>query len=268
VTALSRTPDQKRVRIEAQVDEANPPPANVVGRIRSQIVGGGSNVALEVPEGQQPQGRLQAHAKVEAVFLGVDLLPPEFAQLATELRLMAQQLRESKLTEHLDQTIVTVRTQVEHAGKLIDSLNDVVADPKLREDLRQSMAQIRTATETANRIGANLEKFTGDLDRIGQNLNTVSENANTTITKTQAHIDELSKQMNDRLIQVATLLDRFQSIAMKIDQGQGTAGKLINDAKLYESLVETSKELNLTITDLKLLVKQWTDEGVYLKLNK
>ena len=73
---------------------------------------------------------------------------------------------------------------------------------------------------------------------------------------------------NDRLLQVSKLLTQFQSIAGKIDEGKGTAGKLVNDEKLYENLVNTSRELNLTITDLKLLVKQWTDEGVYIKLNK
>ena len=50
--------------------------------------------------------------------------------------------------------------------------------------------------------------------------------------------------------------------------GPALAGLLINDAKLYESLVATARELNLTITDLKRLVQQWEQEGVYIKLNK
>src|SRR5205814_5193475 len=102
-----------------------PPPANVVGRIRSQIVGGGSTVALEVPSGK-PEGKLAAHAKIPSQFLGIDVLPPEFAQLASELRLTAQQLRESKFADHLNETIVTVRTEVEKAGKFIESLDRFV----------------------------------------------------------------------------------------------------------------------------------------------
>jgi phospholipid/cholesterol/gamma-HCH transport system substrate-binding protein len=260
VTNLRRSADQTQVVIEVQLDEKNPPPANVVGRIRSQIVGGGSNISLEIPEGSTPTGRLEAHASIPTQFLGVDLLPPEFAQLAVELRLVAQQLRESKLTEHLDATLLTVRAQVEHAGKLIESLDTLVSDPKMREDLRTSLANLRTVTESANRIGTSLEK-------VGARLDSVATNADATITKTQGHIDELSKQMSDRLIQVSRLLEQFQSIAGKIDQGKGTAGLFINDPKLYENLVDTSKELNLTIADLKLLVKQWTDEGMYIKLN-
>ena len=62
------------------------------------------------------------------------------------------------------------------------------------------------------------------------------------------------------------ILDRFQSVATKVDQGQGTAGKLINDPKLYEALLDSSQELSLTIKDLKRLVEQWEQEGVSLKL--
>src|SRR5262249_50967508 len=117
-------------------------------------------------------------------------------------------------------------------------------------------------------IEQKIEKFSDNLDKLGTNLNSVSDNANATITKTQGHIDELSKQMSDRLLQVSRLLEQFQSIAAKVDQGKGAAGQLINDPKLYESLVDASRELTLTIKDLKLLVKQWTDEGMYIKLNK
>jgi phospholipid/cholesterol/gamma-HCH transport system substrate-binding protein len=267
IHSIARSDDQTEVVIEALLDAGNPPPANVVGRIRSQIVGGGSNISLEVPDGK-PQGKLAAHAKVPTRFIGVDLLPPEFAQLATELRLTAEQIRKSDLTKHLDETLLSFRTQAEKAGKLVDSLDATVNDPKLREDLKTSVANFRQATESATKVGQGLEKFTANLDKMGENLNTVSVNANATITRTQGHIDELSKQMTDRMAQVSRILDQFQSIANKVDQGKGSAGLLVNDTKLYESLVDTSKELNLTITDLKLLVKQWTDEGVYIKLNK
>ena len=48
--------------------------------------------------------------------------------------------------------------------------------------------------------------------------------------------------------------------------GTSSIGLLVNDPKLYESLVDTSRELNATITDLKRLVEQWEQEGVALKL--
>ena len=266
VSAIRRSDDQTQVIIDANIDSKNPPPANVEGRILSQIVGGGSSVSLDVIDGK-PAGQLKGNAVIPTIFVGVDLLPPEYTQLATELRLTAEQLRKSNVVEHLDEAIQTVSTELKHAGHLIDSLDQTVNDPQFRTDLHASMADIRTAAATVNRVGDHLEKFSTNLDQVGHNLNSATENANHLITKTQTHIDDISKNISDRLLQVSRLLEQFQSIAGKIDQGKGTAGMLVNDPKLYENLAETSKELNQTIKDLKGLIEQWTDEGVYLHLN-
>ena len=57
-------------------------------------------------------------------------------------------------------------------------------------------------------------------------------------------------------------------VLQKINSGKGTAGQLVNDPKLYESLVDSSQELNATIKDLKRLVQQWEQEGISLKMGK
>ena len=79
-------------------------------------------------------------------------------------------------------------------------------------------------------------------------------------------IDQIGAQLGDRLAQMSTLLSTFQSVANKINQGQGTAGQLVNDPKLYEGLVETTRQLNATIADLQRLVQQWEEEGVSVRV--
>jgi ABC-type transporter Mla subunit MlaD len=225
-------------------------------------------VSLEVPEGQKPQGRLQPGAQVPAKFVGLDLMPPEIGQLANELRLTAEQLRESHLVEHLDETIQTVNVQLQKAGKLVDTIDNTVHDSQVQENLRASLENVRKATEQANRVGANLEKFSGRLEQMGDRFDHVAQSADTTINKAQAHIDDLAKQMTDRMEQAARLLTQVQSITAKVDGGKGTAGMLVNDPKLYEGLVDTTKELSGVLRDLKLLVEQIREEGFPLRLGK
>ena len=268
IDSVRRSPDNTEVVIIAALDEADPPPANIIGRIHSQLIGGGGMISLETKDGGAPQGKLAPGTKLRVEFVGTDLLPPEIGALATELRLTAKQFRDSQLIDHLDQTLLSVKSQVEHVGKVIDSLDRTLNDETMKADLRASLANIRTVTETAKTVTSNLDKFTGNLDKLGGRMNTVADDASATLQKTQAHIDQIAKQIDDRMLQVAKLLESFQSISGKIDAGKGTAGMLVNDGKLYESLVSTARELNLTITDLKRLVQQWEQEGVYIKLNK
>ena len=80
--------------------------------------------------------------------------------------------------------------------------------------------------------------------------------------------DLLADEHAARLEQVSRTLDHFQSISAKIDNGNGTAGQLINDPKLYQALVDSATQLNATIADLSRLVEQWEQEGISFKLNK
>jgi phospholipid/cholesterol/gamma-HCH transport system substrate-binding protein len=131
----------------------------------------------------------------------------------------------------------------------------------LRDDLHQSLDNIRQTTESANRLSHKLETVAD------QASDTVKE-ARTTVAATHKHIDELAEDMTGRLAQASKILENFQSISAKIDQGAGTAGLLVNDPKLYSALVDTVRNLNLTVKDLQRIAQQWEQEGVTLKLGK
>ena len=253
ITHLTRLPDDQ-IRVDAQVDDKPPLPANVRGVIRSTgLLGGGSAIQLAIV-GNKPEGQLAKNQEIPATYVGLDILPPEFAELATELRLTARQFRESNVVLHMDE-------QVQHLGKVIDSVQNFIDDPKTRQDLKDSVANLRAVTEKANKVGDNLDQFTQHLDQL-------STETRASIQKTQGHLDDISKSTSDRLLQLAASLDQLQQIVTKINQGKGTAGQFVNDPKLYESLVDTTQELNATVKDLKRLVEQWEQEGVSLKMGK
>jgi phospholipid/cholesterol/gamma-HCH transport system substrate-binding protein len=253
VTHVERLPSDL-IKIEAQVDSKPPLPANIIGVIRSTgLLGGGSSIQLTLTE-PKASGQLTKNQEIPANYVGLDILPPEFAELATELRLTAKQFRESGVVLHMDE-------QVQHLGQVINSVQAVIDDPKVRQDLKDSVANLRVATEKAGKIGDNLDQFTQHLDQL-------STQTSASIAKTQSHIDDISKSTSDRLLQLANSLDQLQQIVQKINQGKGTAGQFVNDPKLYESLVDTTQELDATVKDLKRLIEQWEQEGVSLKVGK
>ncbi|MGB7160486.1 MAG: MlaD family protein [Tepidisphaeraceae bacterium] len=261
VTEVKRSENGKDVTIAAQVDIEPPLPSNVQGAIIAQsVLGAGSGISLQLT-GPEPAGKLEANTTLKARYVGLDVLPPEFAALAEELRQTSLQFRESRIIEHLDQQVVK-------AGEVMDSVKNLVDDKEMRADLKASLANVKTATETANRIGANLERVSAEFEKLTADARGTVGQAKATLTKADEQVTDLTKQVGQRLTQAAKLLDTFQSISGKIDAGQGTAGQLVNDPRLYESLVQTSRELNATIADLKRLVEQWEEEGISFKLAK
>lgn len=242
VTAVRRSEDNKSVVIDAQVNPKPPLPADLRGVIRMQgAFGSNATIALELTG--PPQGTLAPGAHLEATFEGNGLLPPEFTQLAVDLH-------RQELIKHLDETIASIRTQAEKAGAVLESVQQVIGDPKMREDLRAALGNFRSVSERADHIGANLEKTSGDLQK-------VTDQGNALIGDVRVAVARLG-----------TTLEHLESVTSKVDQGKGTAGALVNDPKLYQGLVDTTRELNATVSDLQRLVRQWEQEGVTLKLGK
>jgi phospholipid/cholesterol/gamma-HCH transport system substrate-binding protein len=251
---------RQRVFIHAVVNSDPAPPKNVRGVIKTtSLLGAGAGISL-ITDGPPSSEQVTRNQEIEARFVGFgELLPPEFSQLASELAATAKQFRESNLVADLD-------AQVKNAGRVIDSMQKLIGDPQTQEDLKTSIANMRTVTENAKSLASKLDKFADDLQKTTSEANATMGDARTQINRAGNNVESLSRQMGDRLTQIAKLLEQFQSVAEKIDKGQGSAGALVNDPRLYESLLDTSRELNMTIKDFKRLVEQWEQEGVSLKL--
>lgn len=242
VSGVKLESDNKGVVITAEINRQPPLPANVQPIIRTQSAfGNAAEIDLEV--NGAPEGQLAANAVLHATYEGSALIPKQFTQLAEEVH-------REQLLEHVDQAVVSIQQQSERAGKLLQSFQQIVGDPETRNDLRTSVANIRTATEAAVRVGNDMQKFSGRLAGIGDKADASLADVRTAVAKLDG------------------ILDRFQSVSNKIDQGQGTAGLLVNDPKLYQGLVDTTKQLNLTIATLQRIAQQWEQEGVTLKLAK
>jgi phospholipid/cholesterol/gamma-HCH transport system substrate-binding protein len=235
VKQLQLNPDGSGVIMSLVINEGNHVPENVEGTIKSGgLLGSSANIGLE-PKGPPSKTLIQAGTELHIQpGSSNSLIPPEFTNLLEDLR-------KRELIKHLDEAVVSIRDQALKFGKLMDSTTALLDDKQMQTDLRASLANLRTTTEKADKLGAEFIALTA-------NLNTTN------------------RGLNDRIEQIGKTLERFNSVVAKIDKGDGTLGKLTNDPRLYESLADTSRELNLMVGDLKRLVEQWEQEGVSLKL--
>ena len=95
----------------------------------------------------------------------------------------------------------------------------------------------------------------GTLNSIGA----AATQASSTLVTTQMEIARLSQKLVETLSQL-------QKTVHDISEGNGTTGRLIQDPRLYDSLLDLSKSLKSTVDNLNFLIDKWKDEGVDLKL--
>ena len=134
----------------------------------------------------------------------------------------------------------------------VKNSNDIVGDANNKANIKIALANLADAAKEAN-------------DAIHQ-IKEAADAGRTMLQNVDARTAQLTTSLvatSDKLGVAMTSLD---SVLVKINEGQGTAGKLVNDGRLYEQLLEDSKQLHLVLQDLKSFVAESKEKGIPLKL--
>lgn len=150
-----------------------------------------------------------------------------------------------------------------HTGdmnSLINSMNLIAKDIKT---VTGSLAEAQEGTEGApiNRIVENLESFTKAIRDL-----TISSQGN--IESLATNMAVVASEMRAMVVQsrkdIETSLAAIASVAGKIDRGEGTVGRLINDDETVEKLNEVADNLNETLGGIKKFETEFGYHAEYL----
>jgi phospholipid/cholesterol/gamma-HCH transport system substrate-binding protein len=276
VVNLERKPDGTGVKIDALLFTNPPVPANVKASIvTTNLIGGSAQISLELPRDSKTLEEVppvlpvnNQYPPISAAYVGLqlNLLPSEYGATAEQITRAAkdiadaaEQIREQNVVQHLDEAVKTVTAQANRAGDMMQSFQDLIRDPNMRNDLSLTLTNTHKASD-------DLLRFTATLPDLTRQTSQLITNADTAVARTQGRIDEISKQLGDGLAKASIVLDDLHDITQKIDKGQGVAGQVLNDPRLYQNLLESSQLLNADLKDLQRLIQQWEQEGVPVKL--
>ena len=124
-------------------------------------------------------------------------------------------------------TPVTLRATIARMDKTLDAIHALAADPELKTSIKKTFTNVEKVSASANEL---MRKLITDAESID------------------------------------TVAVALHKTLAKINSGQGTAGKLLHDPKLYNSLVETTGQLDNLLRDLRKLAAKWDKEGVGIEL--
>ncbi|MFD1095953.1 MlaD family protein [Salegentibacter chungangensis] len=163
--------------------------------------------------------------------------------------------RLTPLQEKLENTVVS-------ADSLLSSLNRVLDDSTRHniqntfEDLSVTVSSFKgTAIALEDIVEGNQQK----LDRTFTNLDEMSTNFNQfSDTLSQVNL----KQMTTNLENV---IADFEQVSNKLSSGEGTAGKLLNDDKVYNNLDRATKQLEQLLQDIKLNPRRYVRFSLFGK---
>ncbi len=123
---------------------------------------------------------------------------------------------------------------VDEIGALIENANDILGDRENKQNLKNVLAGLSEASDKAAGALGEFQKFS-------------------------VEAADTSRQLGKTVAELRVILG-------KINSGEGTAAKFINDGRLYENLLESTDQLQMLLKELKLFVQKSRETGVPVKL--
>ncbi len=178
----------------------------------------------------------------------------------------------SPLGEQTKKTISDLEKVLVNINKVLDDQN--------KANFAQILTNLSTATTSLNKsmesVEAMLQSQTGSIAQTASNLNSFTKNLsdnNKKINDIISNLDTTSKQIKNANLE-KTIKD-IQGVVVELTQtlhnlnnGDGSAAKLLNDPEIYKQLQGTIKSINTLVDDVKTHPKRYVNISVFGKKDK
>ncbi|MCX8083527.1 MAG: MCE family protein [Calditerrivibrio sp.] len=189
-----------------------------------------------------------------------DQLGNKLGDIADDIKAITSSLREVLATaEGKD----NMKATLENIRQTTDALKDIMAYNEARiNNIIKNIEAITVVVknmatdnqENINQLLANLKDVSQTLKeqtpQIAGKVNNITGNIDNLITGSKGNLEDTLKNMKTVTAKLEKTVDNINSITDKINKGEGTVGKLINDNQTVENLNETLKGVRNLFTKM------------------
>jgi ABC-type transporter Mla subunit MlaD len=228
VSSVRLTSDN-RVRITMSLDGEFPIPEGTVAQLTSLGIVEGKSIVLDLGDsdsyleyGDEIEG-VYVESVTEVLGSRSEEIAGDVSESLSELNTFLRQLNNT----FDDSTRVSLDETIFNASQAAERLSDILAERQ--QDISQSI-------ESGSQILARMDTLAAENSpRIDSIMVTLEENI--------AELEVLRTELEGATANLNQILD-------KINRGEGTIGKLVNDPAVYDNVEELSRELSKLVRDL------------------
>jgi phospholipid/cholesterol/gamma-HCH transport system substrate-binding protein len=168
----------------------------------------------------------------------------------------------TQVKAYADPIVQKVQRALGSIDRMVNSLS-AFWDTTATSQIKTSMQELRIAIQRLGNVAQAVEGMIGEeklrFERIMTNVESISSNLKKSNDEVSAIIGN-AKRITDDLVtadfksvvgNASTTLKTLNDVLAKAQTGEGSLGKLLNDDKLYNELINTNKELQNLVLDLQ-----------------
>ena len=173
------------------------------------------------------------------------------------------------LTELINRQIAPLQEKIESMLTSVDSLFSGVSNVLNYETQSNLKNTLENLSQSVNNINKSSEKLIEVIDENRSALNLSFKNTATATKNINKLTDSLSKiDFTNTFNKLSESLNNINDILSKVESGEGTLGKFINNEELYNNLSQSSKELEELLFDLKANPSRYVQFSLFGKKQK
>jgi ABC-type transporter Mla subunit MlaD len=211
------------------------------------------------------------------VFDSVQRLSRSLQELSGKLALVSDDMHEllrHRSTAEIDAAnkndpnhpLANISTLVQRLDNVTHNVDNLIGDPKTQEEMKTLIANLAKASEDIKKIMHDAQNTALTVNTTLQKIGDASDKFGTAATQASDLVQGANRQLIPITEKLVDVLSTLQKTLTSISEGKGTAGRFVQDPKLYEGLVDVTNELKGTIDDLHALVREIRENGVALHL--
>ncbi len=231
VEAVDFQIEQKNLIVKMLIDGKYDVPANSIAEIASASLLGGKAV------------NIQLGTDLKKSLTSGDTITSSNAMELMDLATSEYEVLRGNLSEIVDKL-----------NGALDGINRTLSQQNT-ESLSKTLAHIESTTASLDRIAqsqrSNIESTLKNLEKLSASLGNSAPELERSISNIATISDELKNSAPSLIENADNSLKSLEAILEKVNNGEGTAGQLINDQEMYNNLNTAIENLSLLLSDLK-----------------
>lgn len=151
---------------------------------------------------------------------------------------------------------------IEGINTFIANANDVIGDPNNKRNINATLANLTDASHNFSVAMDEATKTMEDARKAIEEFRQLASTGTETLKSVDGKAERLVASLVNTSAEIGRAMSQLRLAGEKVNAGEGTAGRLITDARLYESLVETTFQLNVLLKDLNELIGKISEKGL------
>jgi phospholipid/cholesterol/gamma-HCH transport system substrate-binding protein len=257
--------DQYQVSVDVAIDESYAIPGNVNPKVFMRGLGG-SYLELVLVESDEPAGMLTDGDKlIGSISGGSEFISEEtqasMDKLITTVTKLGDTLQGQLVTIPPDQVdpekniFPNVTTAVMRLDQALQNLNFVLAD-------KENQANLKVGIQTFADVSQDIQMAVKESHKLMVDARALVQESSEAVRDLKGTYVDVGLKVRDTADSLGSALTEMSRLMHQVNQGKGTAGKILKDPRLYESLTETGENLSLAVKEFRDLIANLNEHGI------